>query len=396
MAGFFQNVLTDTAKGFFGSEYLRDYTHASKTFRTNSYAYAPKYKFLFHVEFKINTDLIGPQGIFPEDANFGLAVKNVSLPKYTVQTQTLNQYNRKRIIQTKINYNPISIAFHDDNANLIRQLWYNYYTYYYNDAKHIDPYTTQQFRQNDGTPVPTVQSSQNITGRNIYDNSIAGNDDWGYIGESSTTQKTALAGALGKSKAVFFKHIDIYGFNQHNFVMYRLVNPIITSFEHDSYDYSQSNGVMQNSMTVDYETVKYYNGSIDGRNPNNIITTFGTDEHYDKTLSPIARPGSQSNILGQGGLAAGLGGILQDVEQGNILGAIQKAGATYNTFKNPQTIVKAFKGEVISGITNAITGTPNRNNSFIFPALGQTIRNINASGAPAGSISTPPFVNTGN
>ena len=42
MAGFFQNLLTDAAGGFFGNDYVRDYTHASKTFRPSSYAYAPK------------------------------------------------------------------------------------------------------------------------------------------------------------------------------------------------------------------------------------------------------------------------------------------------------------------------------------------------------------------
>jgi hypothetical protein len=54
MSGFFQNLLKDTAAGFFGNEYLRDYTHAAKTFRPNGYQYAPKFKFLFHVYFEIN------------------------------------------------------------------------------------------------------------------------------------------------------------------------------------------------------------------------------------------------------------------------------------------------------------------------------------------------------
>ena len=55
MAGFFQKLATDAAAGFFGNEYLRDYTHAAKTFIPNAYQYAPKFKFLFHVYFEINT-----------------------------------------------------------------------------------------------------------------------------------------------------------------------------------------------------------------------------------------------------------------------------------------------------------------------------------------------------
>ena len=392
MAGFFQDLLKDTAGGFFGSEYVRDYTHATKTFRTNSYAYAPKYKFLFHVEFQINRDLIGAKNIFPEDANFGLAVKTASLPKFSVDLHELNQYNRRRIIQTKLKYDPVSINFHDDNANLIRQLWYTYYTYYYNDANHQETKSVQTFLDQNST-YSSAKKISDITGRNIYDASIQGDDDWGYIGETSNTQQSLDSAKEGRSKAPFFKSIDIYGFNQHNYVMYRLMNPMIESFGHDTYDYSQNNGVMENQMSLRYETVKYYNGSIDGRSPSNIISTFGNDAHYDRTLSPIARPGSQANILGQGGLIAGAGGILSDLASGNILGAIQKAGATYNTFKNPGTITKALKGEILGGITNAVQGTPNRNNLFSFPAFGQTINNITASGGPIGALFKPPAGN---
>ena len=45
----------NAAKAFFGNEYMRDFTHASKTFIPNNYAYAPKFKHLFHVYFDINT-----------------------------------------------------------------------------------------------------------------------------------------------------------------------------------------------------------------------------------------------------------------------------------------------------------------------------------------------------
>ena len=122
--GFAQNLLTDVANGFFGNDYVRDYTHAAKTFRTNSYQNAPKLKFLFHVYFEINSAAYS-KGI-ATGSNFGLEVKSVSLPKYSFDTHVLNQYNRKRIVQTKIKYNPVSISFHDDNGNMINDMWYNY------------------------------------------------------------------------------------------------------------------------------------------------------------------------------------------------------------------------------------------------------------------------------
>ena len=51
---------------------LRDYTHAAKTFRTNSYQYAPKLKFLFHTYFQLNT-AVGNEN------NFGLLVKEIKI-----------------------------------------------------------------------------------------------------------------------------------------------------------------------------------------------------------------------------------------------------------------------------------------------------------------------------
>ena len=44
----------DFLQGFTATSSLRDYTHASKTFRTNAYELKPRFKFLFHVSFTLN------------------------------------------------------------------------------------------------------------------------------------------------------------------------------------------------------------------------------------------------------------------------------------------------------------------------------------------------------
>ena len=362
MAGFFQQFLGDAAKGFLTNDYLRDYTHASKTFVSNAYGYAPKYKFLFHVYFETNestiTSLQEPN--MPNDRNYGLAVKSVQLPKYSFDLHEMNQYNRKRIVQTKIRYDPIQIQFHDDNNNLINKLWYAYYTYYYKDALQSDPVgSTSTIRNGD------KRKTSDINTRTTYHPSISQNSDWGYIGEPDTGSNSYI-------KDPFFRSINIYGFNQHNFVLYRLINPMIQSFSHDDYVYNESAGIMQNSMTLHYETVKYYTGAVDGKNPSQVVPKFGEEAHYDKRLSPLAAPGSNSSILGQGGLIASGGGILEDIENGNILGAARGIINTAKTFKNPQTLINSVKGEVLSAGTNWLAGTPNRNNLFNFPSQSTT------------------------
>ena len=97
MAGFFDQVL----KGFLGSDYLKDYRHASKTFRSAGMDLHPRHKFLFHVYFNLNvTELPGLRSAFSVDdqARVSLLVKNIQLPNYTIDVDTLNQYNRKRLV----------------------------------------------------------------------------------------------------------------------------------------------------------------------------------------------------------------------------------------------------------------------------------------------------------
>lgn len=377
--GFWGEVI----QGLFGSDYLRDYTHASKTFRTNSYQNAPKYKFIFHTYFNINVQA------WPEstDKNIGLLVKEVKLPTYNFNTTQLNQYNRKRIVQTKIRYEPVNITFHDDNDNLINRMWYAYYTYYYADAT-----KPTLFLGNRGAVPPSngVANSPQSTGAdynitNIYDSSIKGDDNWGYIGETSTPK-------FGH-KVPFFKNITVFGFNQHSFTAYTLINPIITNFAHDSYSYNDGAGVMQNQMTVDYETVVYNEGAIDGRKPGDIVTGFGDQATYDREPSPITKPGSQGNILGQGGLVDAAGGFVENLASGNLAGAIINAGTAYNTYKNVN-LKQTAKSELNSMLTQAVRNpntdriSPNRNTLFDIPNRSSTPYFIGTASAP--TISNPP------
>jgi hypothetical protein len=343
----------DFLKGFFGTDTLRDYTHASKVFRSNGYELKPRFKFLFHVAFSINTaeipSLRGALGLTDEN-NLSLVVKTVDLPKYNIQTETLNQYNRKRVVQTKINYEPVNITFHDDGGDLVRNMWYNYYSYYYKDP-------TQQYGANNNTNGSLGASANRTTGfgynsRDIYNNDRLVND-WGYIGESISDGVSSASG-----KPPFFKDIRIFGFDyQHKYAEYVLINPLITNWSHDQYDYAQGSGIMQHSMTIAYETVKYYQGA-----PNKQAAGFANPAHYDTRTSPISRAGSTQTILGQGGLLDAVGGISQDLQSGSVLGligAVQKAGTAYNTFQNVnlgQTLQTEVTNGAVAAAKTAIPG----------------------------------------
>lgn len=388
MAGFFQQFLKGAGDGFFGSPYLRDYTHASNIFVRDAYGNSPKFKWLFHVYFDINKyaisndigSTVSPDAtlsqVFPPDFNPGLLVKSVELPKYTLNVQELNQYNRKRYAYTKISYDPVRITFHDDNNNNIRHLWQTYYGYYFNDINQPQNGGSKYSRDGDD------KSSGMLNVKDIYDPNYT-NQNWGYAAE--ITRNNQFNGAPYNYKIPFFKSIKIYGFNQHNFALYVLMNPIINSFTHDTYNYYQTRDTMENQMTINYESVKYYEGALNGQNPDTIVRGFGEDNVYDKTLSPIARPGSNRTILGQGGLADAGVGILENLSKGNILGAVQIAGRTGRTFQNGTQVRQAARAEAISGVIRAVNNAPR--SSFNIPAAGSTTQT--STPAPIENRTTP-------
>jgi hypothetical protein len=343
----------DFLKGFLGDETLRDYRHASKTFTSNQYELKPRFKFLFHVSFTINTDIPYLAAAFKRQnqdtiKELSLLVKSVDLPRFRVDTETLNQYNRKRIVQTRINYDPVNLVFHDDGGDNSRRLWYYYYTYYYKDA--VYPYLTPS-GPNMGADA-NRQAGFDYNNRDIYDD-IWQIKDWGFAGETYTD-----GGSPSSGKPPFFKDIRIYGMDQHKYAEYVLINPVIKSWQHDRYAYADTNSFMEHTMQIEYETVKYYDGAIGNQRPDTNVQGFADPAHYDTRVSPLSRPGSTATIFGQGGLLdAGLG-IIGDlsgnVTMTNVLNAVTTGARVVNTVKNNNIndVAKAELPGVLTGVLN--------------------------------------------
>jgi hypothetical protein len=88
-----------------------------------------------------------------------------------------------------------------------------------------------------------------------------------------------------------------------------LVNPLITSWEHDSLEQS-SNKFAESKMSVAYEAVFYGEGQVKKEN----MSGFGTF-HYDRTPSPLSiGGGGTSTLFGPGGIVAGAGEIFGDTK----------------------------------------------------------------------------------
>jgi hypothetical protein len=372
MSSFGQDFLQGFAAGLQGPV-LKDYQHASKIFLPDYYGNSPKQKFVFHVYFNVNRSIPGLTALFGDKGASAISVlvKNIQLPSFQINVAEMNQYNRMRYVQSKIKYNPIQVTFHDDNSDIIRQLWYSYYSYYYRDPA----YDYNNVSSNN----PAQGAGFSYGAADTYSASRDAND-FGFVGESSLPYIQGNQKDYS-SKIPFFNDITIYGFNQHNFSAYTLINPIITDFAHDTYDYSDGQAPMQNTMTVKYELVKYYSGALNGANPN--VPGFALPGSYDEIPSSITRPGGNQTILGKGGLLDAGVGALKDLESGNYVGAALKGLRSYQTFKNVN-LNKLGKYEIEQRAKKIAAQSAKSAGQGIVPL-------INKNGSPTtGSFPTPP------
>ena len=227
--------------------YLRDQRHASRLFADDSFRLAPKFDHLFHVSFSINPAALKSIDLVQRHRNeINMLVKSISLPKFTISAETANQYNRKKVIQMQHKYENATIKFHDDNMGLINQLWQNYYSYYYAD--------------------PTSAKNGTAYNRNAT---------------KSFDFVTTPFGLDNGSSVPFFNHITIYQMARHEFVSYKLHNPLIATWDHAGLDYA-STKVHDNTMSIAFEAVSYGAGTVSPET----VEGFGF-EHYDVTPSPL-------------------------------------------------------------------------------------------------------------
>lgn len=326
MANIFTDIIKQTGTQLLEGDYLSDYKHASKLFVADNYRLVPKMGYLFHVFFDINPNASFVDRNNPNrDREIGMLVKSVSLPKFTVDVKKNNAYNRPNFSQTKINYDPIQITFHDDSANVIRNLWFDYYNYYFRDAD----YSEELYR-----------------GEHKYEGTRP-TDMWGFNPRGSKAEP-------------YIKSIRIYSLHQKKFSEYVLINPIIRSFKHGDHAQGQVEP-MQNEMTIEFESVLYYYGSTSTET----VKGFA-DLHYDKTPSPL-KTGARS-ILGPGGLLDIAGGVEENLRKGNYAAAALLGLKGLNS-ASKMDLKGAAIGELIGLGTSALRGN-NAGSPLFVPSLG--------------------------
>lgn len=314
-------ILDNFVTQLFQSDNVKDYRHASRLFVGDNFALAPKQGFLYHVFFDLDNSI---SRISNENAiEVGMLVKSVDLPKFTVDTKTLNSYNRPNLVQNKIKYDPVNIVFHDDNADVVRNFWFDYYHYYYRDADlgYGDGFGVV----NQGYFLPTKYG-------------FRPNNNYGYTPKSYSS-------FTSNQVQQYIKSIRIYSLHKRRFSEYTLVNPMITSFRHGQHQ-AGSNDTMSHEMTISYEFVLYATGNVSKKT----VKGFA-DIHYDNSPSPLSVAGGGTNtLLGPGGLFDTASDVVDDLSKDppSYASALFKGFRGLNNLKNTnlKNAAKAEFGQI--------------------------------------------------
>jgi hypothetical protein len=343
--------------------HLRDARHANQIYTQNNFAFSPKTKFMYHVRFEPNDEIgnSATSNVFRFQKELGVLVKSADLPSFRASVENKQQYNRKKNVQTRVDYQDCRIAFHDDNTGVTRALLEEYYRYYFVDA-----------------------------------NKTTNGVDGAYGARDKYFARVPAYGLDNGKRNPFFKYITIYQLSRRNWVAYTLVNPLLTAWDHGGVD-SNGSEFNENTISVAYEAVQYSSGTVAGDTPAGFA-----DESvgYDVTPSPL---GYLDSAMIPGNTEKGLLPALVGLGTSALLNK-----AFGNSNSPSKNILKQVATGIIGGVvTNVLSQnklpvpdsqniiTPIKSQSDNSTTLGATTINTLLSIPSVASQVTPALINSG-
>lgn len=343
--------------------HLRDARHANQIYTQNNFAFSPKQKYMYHVRFEPNEEIgnSATSNVFRFQKEIGILVKSADLPSFRASVENKQQYNRKKNVQTRLDYQDVSIRFHDDNTGVTRALLEEYYRYYFTDA-----------------------------------NKVTNGVDGAYGARDKYFARVPAYGLDNGKRNPFFKYITIYQLSRRNWVAYTLVNPLLTAWDHGSVD-SGDGGFNENSISVAYEAVQYTSGSVSGNTPAGFADA---SVGYDVTPSPL---GYLDNAMipngGEKGLLPALVGLGTSALLNKAFG--NSNSPSKNIFKQVATgVIGGVVSNVLSQNKLPVVDTQNQQQSVSSSSSNSRMQSTNAilnalSNPSIAAQITPALVNSG-
>jgi len=255
------------------SEYVRGASEAPRVHGTTgaSWSKLPRFKNQFFVGFAYS-DLTGSSANIKENIELTYKVRTIDAPRFEIDTETLNQYNKSRILPMKINYQPINIVFWDDRSNLIKDFWDKNYKFYFKDS----------IGKSDLNYVQTVSDKIVDQKLGVSGGTEPGYNHFGY-------------NMIGKfERKNLYAYLSLYLTAGGNFLRTDIVNPFLQSMQNDNFSQDSSGELAQITTTWGYESIVYYDaGRIEDEPPlvaildDNIFNRVGNSPIVDQEIPKI-------------------------------------------------------------------------------------------------------------
>jgi hypothetical protein len=166
-------------------------------------------------------------------------VKSMDRPAVQATVEEINQYNRKRLINTGVKYQPVNCTFYDTADGAAMDMWIQYARYYFMDYHH------EQTDYRDDILHPEMGDA---TG--------SGPNGSGKRGYGFNIRDNAPNEGIGSQH--FFHKVVVYQLWGNEYTSYELLNPRITSFTPDdlTYDNAEVNTIQ---VSLSYEAIHHGN-----------------------------------------------------------------------------------------------------------------------------------------
>lgn len=205
------------------NEFLRTPIQAATTFSLSGAA-AVRPKNLFYVRFERS-------GAAAAWKDIGFLAKSVDRPAVQAEVQELNQYNKRRKVHTQWKSGGMRIVFYDTADSMAQRMFLDYGRHYFGDFRR-EPSTNDY--------------AWDITSNTFLDSG----QGFGFAPPGGSTLD---------DDANFFLHaVHIYQVFGGEYIHIALINPRITSFDPDNFDYSDSDAALV-VMSLEYDSILYRN-----------------------------------------------------------------------------------------------------------------------------------------
>lgn len=207
---------------------------AASPYATDLIARAPKYKFLFVVQFTYNDGYAELN-----ELDFAFVVKKSTRPNISMQHEDVNYYNFRTKAVTKVMFEEMSMSFHDDTQNYATR----FYTAY---TRAMSPITNaRELHDPESLGMDFANSVVSNGVGELIEGTIQSNHYTATRGPLLNNQKQIL-------KEVKLFHVFDYGQKMN---VYRFMNPRITQFILDDVDMSVGDQGSEVSIRFNYDSV---------------------------------------------------------------------------------------------------------------------------------------------